>query len=75
MPRYDYQCRKCDRTFEVFATFKEKQAGLQPKCPSCESQETKQLVTVPLFLRVGGDDESALGSGACGPNAGIGCCG
>ena len=37
MPVYDYQCQVCGNTFEVFATFKQKEAGLQPECPLCHS--------------------------------------
>lgn len=32
MPLYDYQCKKCQSAFEVRATFKEKEAGLEPEC-------------------------------------------
>jgi len=33
MPLYDYQCKKCQTIFEVRATFKEKEEGLEPECP------------------------------------------
>ncbi|NMC11466.1 MAG: zinc ribbon domain-containing protein [Chloroflexi bacterium] len=74
MPLYDYRCDHCQTVFEVRASFKEKEAGLKPKCPQCYSHETQQLLTSGLFLR-SGDNDMPLGSSGCGPNAGLGCCG
>lgn len=74
MPLYDYQCKQCQAIFEVQATFKEKEAGLEPECPECHSKKTHQLLTLGLFLRKS-DDGADLTSPACGPNAGPGCCG
>ena len=71
MPLYDYQCQDCQSVFEVRATFKEKQEGLKPKCPQCQSKKTRQLLTSGLLLVYTSDGPS----GACGPNAGPGCCG
>ena len=71
MPFYDYQCQKCQTVFEVRATFKEKQEGLKPKCPQCQSKKTRQILTSGLLLLHTNDGPS----GACGPNAGPGCCG
>jgi len=74
MPLYDYQCRLCQTVFEVRATFKEKDEGLEPECPVCHSKETHQLLTSGLFLRRSGDG-STLEFPTCEPNAGPGCCG
>ena len=74
MPLYDYRCHPCQTIFEVRASFKEKEAGLQPECPLCHSQETDQILTAGLLLHVGGDSAAAKPP-ACGPNAGPGCCG
>ncbi|RPJ18717.1 MAG: zinc ribbon domain-containing protein, partial [Chloroflexi bacterium] len=41
MPLYDYQCQNCQAVFEVRATFKEKEQGLKPKCPQCQSKKTR----------------------------------
>jgi putative FmdB family regulatory protein len=71
MPLYDYQCQNCQAVFEVRATFKEKQEGLKPKCPQCQSKKTRQLLTSGLLLLHTSDGPSE----ACGPNAGPGCCG
>ncbi len=72
MPFYDYRCRECGQVFEVRATFKEKDEGLRPICPSCESKETEQVVSAPMVVRAG-DGASAVPLG-CGPSAGPGCC-
>lgn len=72
MPIYNFQCEQCSEIFEVRATFKEKEAGLEPECPKCHSQETHQMITAGLVLR--GTDGASLSLSACGPNAGPGCC-
>jgi putative FmdB family regulatory protein len=74
MPLYDYQCQGCQFVFEVRASFKEKEAGLQPECPQCHSQETHQVLTAGLLLHLGGDSATVKLPG-CGPNAGPGCFG
>ncbi len=74
MPNYDYQCDRCDTTFEVRASFKEKETGLKPVCPSCQSTETHQLLSVGMFVHAGATD-GVTSSSCCGPSAGPGCCG
>ena len=74
MPLYDYQCELCQTVFEVRATFKEKEAGLELECPECHSKETHQLLTSGLFLRHSSDGAN-LELPTCGPNAVPGCCG
>ena len=74
MPLYDYQCKQCQAIFEVRATFKEKEAGLEPECLACHSKKTHQLLTSGLFLRKSGDGTDVTWQG-CGPNADPGCCG
>ncbi len=73
MPLYDYQCKHCKTVFEVRASFKEKEAGLKPECPHCQSKETRQLLSSGLFLRRG-DDGAAMELPGCNPQAGPGCC-
>jgi putative FmdB family regulatory protein len=75
MPLYDYRCQQCQTVFEVRASFQEKEAGLEPECPECHSQETQQLLTAGMFLRAGDGETSLGGPSCCGPNAGPGCCG
>jgi putative FmdB family regulatory protein len=71
MHLYDYQCKQCQAIFEVRASIREKEAGLTPVCPACESEQTQQLITSGLVLRSGA---GPIGRG-CGPGAGPGCCG
>jgi putative FmdB family regulatory protein len=75
MPLYDYQCDHCQKTFEVRASFQEKELGLEPTCPDCQSVETHQVLTLGLFVRSGINGGENLQSSSCGPNAGPGCCG
>ncbi len=72
MPYYAYRCEKCGETFDVRATFKEKEAGLEPECPKCHAREARQLVTAGLVLRGGNGGSFSLGG--CDPGAGPGCC-
>jgi len=37
MPVYEYLCRDCGKVTEIRATLKEKEKGIQPTCPSCQS--------------------------------------
>jgi putative FmdB family regulatory protein len=74
MPLYDYQCRDCGEVFEIRATFKQKEEGLHPNCPSCESKKTEQVVSAPMVIRAGAGDGASLAPFACSPNAGPGCC-
>jgi putative FmdB family regulatory protein len=73
MPLYDFHCDQCDEVFEVRASIKDKEAGLDPECPRCHSHAAKQLVTAGLVIRRG--DGAGLSLPVCGPNAGPGCCG
>ncbi len=71
MPLYDYECQKCHTVFEVRATFQEKEQGLKPKCPECQSKKTRQVLTSGLFVQHGSDGGSGC-SGNCGPNCSCG---
>jgi|YelNatPaOPRAMG01_1025707.scaffolds.fasta_scaffold00361_41 putative FmdB family regulatory protein len=75
MPLYDYQCDRCQTKFEVRASFEEKERGLKPVCPQCQSTETHQLLSMGVFLRVGNVGGADVPPPFCGPNAGSGCCG
>lgn len=72
MPLYNFKCKQCGEIFEVLASFKEKEAGLQPECPKCHSQDSHQVITAGLVIR--GSDGATLSLPACGPTAGPGCC-
>jgi putative FmdB family regulatory protein len=71
---YDYKCKQCGEVFEVWATLSDKEKGLQPECPKCQSKETKQMMGA---LSIGGGSSKFGNSGGgdmpppvCGP----GCC-
>lgn len=72
MPLYEFQCTQCGSVFEIRASFKEKEAGLEPECPQCHSKEVKQVLTTGLFIR--GNDGTRLSMPGCGPAQGPGCC-
>ena len=75
MPLYDYQCQDCEKVFEVRATFKEKEEGLKPECPQCQSKQTRQLLTSGLFVMHVLSANTPQGGCACGTSSGSGCCG
>ena len=71
MPIYEFRCEDCDEVFEVRASIKEKEAGLELKCPKCESENARQLLSHVMVLH--GSDGVSLTPG-CGPDRGPGCC-
>jgi putative FmdB family regulatory protein len=71
VPLYEYRCQECGERFDVRASFAEKQAGLEPHCPACESRRVKQVITAGVFIRSGPSGASGPG---CAPAAGSGCC-
>lgn len=73
MPIYSFRCEACDTSFEVRASFKEREAGLNPICPACQSSKVQQIITAGLLLR--GSNGSRVVVPACGPSAKPGCCG
>ncbi len=72
MPFYNFQCEQCGETFDVRASIKEKEAGLDPECPKCHTKTARQLITAGLVIR--GSDGSKVALSGCGPSAGPGCC-
>jgi putative FmdB family regulatory protein len=74
MPFYAFQCEQCHEVFDVRATIKEREAGLQPECPSCHELQVKPLITAGLVVR-GSDGGSISSSGSAYGCGGGGCCG
>ena len=78
MPLYDFRCKQCGHQFTVRASFKEKDAGLNPACPICHELDTQQVLTSGIFIgqrASGSSDRLSLpvngpacgcGSGGCG---------
>jgi len=69
MPTYVYACEECGKTYEITASIKEKEAGLQPECPQCLSDRSRQLITTSYTIRSGNGNVTP----GCDP--GSGCCG
>lgn len=72
MPLYSYECQQCQTTFEIRATFKEKEVSLESECPKCHYKDTKQLFTAGLLIRSGNNIDQPRQT--CSPNTGPGCC-
>jgi putative FmdB family regulatory protein len=84
---YEYRCDSCNHVFDVQATLAEKEQGLFPSCPDCNSRETSQVFSAPGILSGDGHRHAAGHShghgcegGMCGTgtHGGVpsgGCCG
>jgi len=75
MPTYEYRCQDCGHVFEVFATFKQKAAGLQPECPQCRSKRVRQAFGSVMLVRDGRGGIPPAPSEGCCAGGGAGCCG
>lgn len=73
MPLYTYQCEHCQTTFDVRASFQEKESGLKPVCPKCANSETHQVLTAGMLIGHSGSGPQS--SSCCGSNSGQRCCG
>ncbi|MBI4561849.1 MAG: zinc ribbon domain-containing protein [Candidatus Rokubacteria bacterium] len=45
MPRYEFMCESCDKSFEVTLTLQER-ADAKVRCPSCGSEKVSPQMTV-----------------------------
>ncbi|GAA4218014.1 FmdB family zinc ribbon protein [Actinocatenispora rupis] len=64
MPRYEYRCRECRRTFELDRPMADSAAPAP--CPGGHTDTVKLLSTIAL---------ARGGAGAAAPAGGGGCCG
>lgn len=71
MPLYAFRCEDCGEPFDVRATFAEKDAGLAPRCPTCDGAHVKQVLTAGLLINAGSPTSPRP---SCGPTPGAGCC-
>ncbi len=69
MPLYDFRCEACGKVFEIRATIKQKEAGIEPECPECHAHEARQVITAGLMLHGAGGTSGP--TSCCG---GPGCC-
>lgn len=45
MPRYEFLCESCEKSFELTLTFAER-ASVKIRCPACESEKVKPQMAV-----------------------------
>ena len=45
MPEYDYLCDKCGKKFAVFFSIRELDTTPNVKCPHCQSDQVRKLIT------------------------------
>ncbi len=48
MPIFDYKCRECEQTFEVFI-----RGEVQPVCEACGSAEVEKMLSMPTVQSEG----------------------
>lgn len=70
MPRYDFQCDKCQALFELSLSLAERDEGTSKKrCPACGSLQVHQLITFNGGIISGGKSKgreiSGCSSGCC----------
>ncbi len=70
MPLYDFRCEQCGKVFEIRATIKQKEAGLEPECPQCHAYAARQVITAGLMVH--GSTGGTSGPASC--CGGPGCC-
>lgn len=70
MATYDYRCTNCGNDFTVRATFKEKEAGLDPECPLCHERQARQVIRTPMMI-----GQTPGGQGLSMPVQSGSCCG
>ena len=68
MPRYDFRCRECERTFEVSRPMSS--SNEPARCPGGHTDTVKLLSTVAVGGRAGAPAASRPAGGCCGG----GCC-
>jgi putative FmdB family regulatory protein len=72
MPIFEYQCRDCEKPFEVFVT-----AERTPECPACHGANLAKLLSSPGMVGAAGGRSDAreacrmpsmpgCGAGGCG---------
>jgi len=70
MPIYDYQCKECGETYDIFHKVREIVEDVL--CPSCGSGEHTRLLSAPTFSMKGQARESApVAPTCCGGSCGL----
>lgn len=69
MPRYEFECNKCQEKFEIFLSIIDKKSA-KIVCPKCKSEDISQIYS---GININTKYSAKTGSnGCCG---GSGCCG
>lgn len=50
MPRYDFECKKCNKVYEEFASFDKTNKYKGVECPHCGCKRKTKLVSVCSFM-------------------------
>lgn len=61
MPIYEYQCRECEKIFEIYQRLSERNEDI--KCPACGAE--KPIKKVSSFSSYG-DSSPSIGNSSCG---------
>ncbi len=67
MPVYEYRCKSCETKYEVF--YKVKEELDKVKCPECDSQDHKKLLS-GFSATVTSESQGSCATGSCGIPAG-----
>lgn len=62
MPVYDYRCKECGKTYDVFHKGREKAEDVV--CPHCGSLSSVKLMSAPM-IAVGASGRSEAASPSC----------
>lgn len=57
MPVYEFRCEGCGRKFDIVASLKEKEAGLEPVCPKCGGTDCSLVFGRPTVMTSSKTDE------------------
>jgi len=67
MPIYEYQCRKCEKVFEVIQKVNE--GGEKLTCPSCGAKKPEKVMSCCSSFSKGAESASSAPSSSCGSSS------
>jgi len=62
MPTYEFRCMACGHQFEIFTSIRQKEQGLQLKCPKCGGDRIGEVFGALVFVHKTGE---VVPSGGC----------
>lgn len=63
MPVYEYKCEECGKKFEVLRSMKD--ADVEIICKSCNSNQTKRMLSTCYAHGTGSKSSTGSGCGGC----------